>query len=111
MRCPVIADEGTPQAIQCIREEHPDDPDAHDFSAQGNPGGAVDGGQSWQSWIETVHAVRAALLNRVRDDGTSVYGLVQWDEAQFRAIVEAVGLTVTEDNEVVEGSGGSVRPG
>lgn len=107
----MIADEGTEQAAQCVREEHPDDPDAHDFTVQGPPDEAVDGGQPWQVWIAQVHEVRSLLLSEVRADGTGRYGIFDdphtADAATVAAIAQAVGLTVVLDvhgfyHEIVE---------
>lgn len=103
-RCPVVADDGA----QCHRPPHLEDPDTHDFV--GVPDNPVDGGQSWQTWIRQVHAVRALLLFETDDDKGKVTGRpyarygefddsVTADSRRLADIALAVGLAVHRDKQ------------
>lgn len=93
MRCETIADEGTEQAVQCVRESHPEDPDAHDFV--GAPSAPVDGGRPWHEWIQMVHDVRSLLMTDRAEGDVEHEGRVgEWDLDRCRATIADVASTV-----------------
>lgn len=99
-RCDVRADDGA----QCVRAVHPDNPDAHDFSAQASREDRVDGGRRWSDWIQTVNDVRDLLMPQMVEGTITREGRIgEWSEEYCRslllAIAQRVGLSVQYDNE------------